>query len=116
MLSNNWTKSFDMPHVYILLEELFKYTAGLQIYGGPGSLSHDFIIWPISFQGSGPSGPILFSCEKSHFKKNIHFTVSLRTPQNGKSSFLSGRLRQFYCNAYKCLCQCKGKVYHPNVN
>ena len=26
---------------------------GLQIYGGPGSLSHDFKIWPITFQGSG---------------------------------------------------------------
>ena len=37
-------------------------TPGLQIYGGPGSLSHDFKIWPITFQGSGPSGPILFSC------------------------------------------------------
>ena len=37
---------------------------GLQIYGGPASLSHDFKIWPITFQGSGPSGPILFSCEK----------------------------------------------------
>ena len=37
---------------------------GLQIYGGPGSLSHDFKIWPITFQGSGPSGPFLFSCEK----------------------------------------------------
>ena len=37
---------------------------GLQIYGGPGSLTHDFKIWPITFQGSGPSGPILFSCEK----------------------------------------------------
>ena len=36
----------------------------LQIYGGPGSLSHDFKIWPITFQGSGPSGPILFSCEQ----------------------------------------------------
>ena len=30
-------------------------TPGLQIYGGPGSLSHDFKIWPITFQGSGPS-------------------------------------------------------------
>ena len=28
--------------------------AGLQIYGGPGTLSHDFKIWPITFQGSGP--------------------------------------------------------------
>ena len=37
---------------------------GFQIYGGPGSLSHDFKIWPITLQGSGPSGPILFSCEK----------------------------------------------------
>ena len=38
--------------------------AGVQIYGGPGSLPHDFKIWPIAFQGSGPSGPILLSLEK----------------------------------------------------
>ena len=37
---------------------------GLQIYGGPRSLSHDFKKGPITFQGSGPSGPIFFSCEK----------------------------------------------------
>ena len=48
------------------------------------SLSHDFKIWPITFQGSGPSGPILLSCEKSHFNKDIHLTASLRTPQNRK--------------------------------
>ena len=36
---------------------------GLQIYGGPRSLSHYLKIWPITFQGSGPGGPILFSCE-----------------------------------------------------
>ena len=34
--------------------------ADLQIYGGPGSLSHDFKIWPITFQGRGPSKPIKF--------------------------------------------------------
>ena len=38
---------------------------GLHIYDGPGLFSHDFKIWPITFQGSGPSGPILFSCEKT---------------------------------------------------
>ena len=40
------------------------------------------------------------------------------------SSFLSDRLRQvlqynqqsIYIYAYKCLCQCVGKVYYPNVN
>ena len=42
--------------------ELCGVFASLQIYGGPGSLSHDFKIWPITFKGSGPSGPILFSC------------------------------------------------------
>ena len=52
--------------------------------GGPGSLSHDFKIWPICFQGSGLSGPILFSCEKSHSNKNIHLTASLQTQQNRK--------------------------------
>ena len=41
--------------------------AGLQIYSGPGSLSHDFKIWPITFQGSEPSGLILYSCEKISF-------------------------------------------------
>ena len=44
--------------------EKYKEHAGLQIYDGPGSLSHDFKIWPITFQGSVPSGPILFSCEE----------------------------------------------------
>ena len=41
--------------------------AGLQIYGGSGSLSHDFKIWPIIFQGSGPFGPILLVVKNSHF-------------------------------------------------
>ena len=40
------------------------HSSGLQIYGGSRSLSHVFKIWPNTFQGSGPSGPILFSCEK----------------------------------------------------
>ena len=37
---------------------------GLQIYGGPRSLFHAFKIWSITFQGSSPSGPIRFSCER----------------------------------------------------
>ena len=50
--------------------------SGLQINGGPGSLSHDFMIWPITFQGSGPSGPILFSFEKNLIViKKIHHTA-----------------------------------------
>ena len=43
------------------------WSTGLQINGGPRSLSHDFKIWPITFQGSGPNGPIPFSCEKISF-------------------------------------------------
>ena len=58
--------------------------ACLQIYDGPGSLSHDFKKWPIIFQGSGPCGPILLVVKESHFNKNIHFTASLQTPQNRK--------------------------------
>ena len=57
---------------------------GLQIYGGPGSLSHDFEKWPITFKGSGPSGPILLVVNKSHFNKNIHFTASLQTQLDKK--------------------------------
>ena len=51
-----------------------------------GSLSHDFKIWPITFQGSGPSGAILLAGKKSHFYKNtcIYLKASLRTPQNRK--------------------------------
>ena len=131
-------------------------------------------------RGNGPSGPILFSCEKSHFnkkypsysestnstKQKVHVgsqysKTCLKQPLkkdktkiliiNGSlmkvesiaecspwsilqyfwpalsdnwSSFLSGRLRQvlmynqqsIYIYAYKCLCQCVGKVYYPNVN
>ena len=62
------------PCLTIIIEVLILYSlsmhcTGLQIYVGPGSLSHDFKIWPITFQGSGPSGHILFSCDKSHFNK-----------------------------------------------
>ena len=74
----------ELPHTVAKVISRQQKVAGLQIYGGPESLSHDFIIWPITFQGSGPSGPILLSCEKSHFNKNIHFTASLQTPQNRK--------------------------------
>ena len=52
-----------------------RHDSGLQIYGGPGSLSHDFKIWPITFQGSGPSGPFLV-VKISYFNKNIHLTAS----------------------------------------
>ena len=38
--------------------------AVLHIYGGPGPLSHDFKIWPTTFQGSGPKVPMLLSCKK----------------------------------------------------
>ena len=55
---------------------------GLQIYGGPGSVSLSLRIWPITVQGSGPSGPIVLSCEKFSLYKNIHLKVSLRTQQN----------------------------------
>ena len=59
--------------IWITLAKIFKhsvtqikiYTSScLQIYGGPGSLSHDYKIWTITFQGSGPSGPFRLSCEK----------------------------------------------------
>ena len=36
---------------------------------GPGHCSMISKIWPIIFQSSWPSVPILLSCEKSHFNK-----------------------------------------------
>ena len=50
-------------------------------------MSHDFKIWPITFQVSkvvGPVDPSVLVVEKSHFNKNIHLTASQRTPQNTK--------------------------------
>ena len=67
-----------IPHGKVTKTQLNITNAGLQIYGGPGSLSHDFKIWPITFQGSGPSGPILFSCEKILLNKNVHLTANLQ--------------------------------------
>ena len=54
-----------LVYVYVMMEPVH---AGLQIYGGPGSLSNDFKIWPITFQGSMPSEPIVLSCEKISLK------------------------------------------------
>ena len=42
-------------------------------------MSHDFKIWPITFQGSGPCGPILFSCEKSQFYEKKYSSYSEST-------------------------------------
>ena len=45
---------------------------GLQIYGGPKSLSHDFKIWPITFQALkavGPRDPSFLVVKKSQFHK-----------------------------------------------
>ena len=58
--------------------------SGLQIYGGPGSLSYDFKNGPSLSKVVGPVDPSFLVVKKSHFNKNIHFTVSLRTPQNRK--------------------------------
>ena len=59
--------------------------SGLQIYGGPGSLSHDFKIWPITSKAVGPVDPSFLVCEKNlTLIKNIHRTASLRTLQNIK--------------------------------
>ena len=59
--------------------------SGLQIYGGPGSLSHDFK----KCLGSGPSGPkkdpsFLVVKNLILIKKSIHLTASLPMPQNKK--------------------------------
>ena len=55
-------------HLQDEITETFDHT-GLLIYGRPGSLSHDFKIWSITFQGSGPSGPFFLVVKKSHFNK-----------------------------------------------
>ena len=63
--------ALDMSRCFFLSVNERKNTAdvGLQIYGGPGSLSHDFKIWPFTFQGSGPVDPSLLVVKKSHFNK-----------------------------------------------
>ena len=55
---------------YSFVHEKYEYAiTDLQIYGGPGSLSHDFKIRPITFQGSGHRGSTLYSCGKSRLNK-----------------------------------------------
>ena len=51
----------DTGRIEVGIVKILVLAAGFQVYGGPRSLSHDFTIWPITFQ---VSGPILFSCEK----------------------------------------------------
>ena len=46
----------------------------LQIYGGPGSLSHDFKIWPITSKAVGPVDPSILVVKKSHLYKTFHCT------------------------------------------
>ena len=57
--------------------------AGLQIYGGPGSLSNDFKIWPITFQGSGP-----ILVKKSHF--NNRYSSYNKSTNSTKQKVLVG--------------------------
>ena len=77
---------YSLPSVFIDIKMFTRNwpTTGLQIYGGPGSLFHDFKIWPITFQGRGLVDPSFLVVKISHFNKNIHLTVSLLTPQNRK--------------------------------
>ena len=61
-----------MPEVWslnsVICFQIEDHYTGLQINGGPRSLSHEFKIWPITFQGSGPCGPIRLSSEKISLK------------------------------------------------
>ena len=61
-----------------------KASTGLQIYGGPGSLSHYFKIWPSLSKTVGPVDPSFLVVKKSHFIRSIHLTASLQTPQSRK--------------------------------
>ena len=56
---------------------------GLQIYGAPAPLPHDFKIWRTTFQGNGSDGRILFSCEKMSLLADNGILLDLRceTPQ-----------------------------------
>ena len=57
-----------------------KYLAGLQIYSGPRSLCHDYKIWFITFQGSGPHGPTFLVVKKSLFnKKSSPYSKSMNS-------------------------------------
>ena len=71
--------------IYTFVVDIAETGTGLQIYGGHGSLSHDFKIWPITLSKAvGPVDPSFLGVKKSHFNKNILLTASLRTPQNRK--------------------------------
>ena len=64
---------------------IVRYYPGLQIYGGPGSLSHDdFKYDPSLSKAVGPVDPSFLVVKIFHFNKNIYLTASLRTPQYRK--------------------------------
>ena len=78
-------------------------TSSLQIYGGPGSLSQDFKIWPILSKAVDPVDPSFLYVKKSHENKNNHLlplehsATLLTCIIDNWSSFLSGCSRQIYC-------------------
>ena len=63
----------------IYTPRLIQTISGLQIYGGPGSLSHDFNIWPITFKAAGPVDPSFLVLKNSHLNKNIILQQSMNS-------------------------------------
>ena len=46
-------------------KNVYSLGTGLQIYGGPGSLSHDFKIWPLLSNEVGPVDPSFLVVKKN---------------------------------------------------
>ena len=65
---------------------------------GPGSLFHDFMIWPITFQDIGPSGPILFSFEKSHFNKKYSSLIQQSTNSTKQKVHVGSQYSKTFLN------------------
>ena len=73
-----WQFSIPIPLVVRCSLEMYRLDASivpdLQIYGGPGSLSQDFKIWPFTSEAVGPVDPSILVVTKSHFNKTFQCT------------------------------------------
>ena len=69
---------YSYSHVVRCSLEVYRLDASIvpdfQIYGGPGSLSHDFKIWPITSKAVGPVDPFILVVKKSYFNKTFQRT------------------------------------------
>ena len=91
---------------------------------GMTSLSNYACLYTTDFQSHGKSNSYMSHLHYVHLYETLylemtaHFQKVTETGSSLKQVLLRYRYNQqsIYIYAYKCLCQCVGKVYNPNVD